>query len=197
MKFVLIILFNLLISVSIKSQTLFRYEKIWALTHPLAALKVNQINKKCFKIYYQNNTQNKLDTFSNGGKLDAFRHTFFMAAFAQKIKVKKIKKLGIAHEKTNYNQFLKNELENGELPDSISKIMDLKNNDLGFEIGRTNKKISLTELSQLIITAINKGEALIIKRNKLGSYTYCDESLIILTKQKKWNVGKCLIKSNN
>ncbi len=164
--------------------------------HPIAAIKVKQISKKCFKIYNANKNNNQLDTFNNGGKLDAYRHTFFMAAFAQKVKIKKIKKLGIAHEKYNYHQFLKNDFENNELPDSLSTIMDLKNNDLGFELGKKYGKETIEALSELIIKAITKGDALIVKRNKNGEYINCNGDLLGFTKQKKWNLNKCLVKSN-
>ena len=65
------------------------YEKRWALVHPFAALKVKKIYKKCLPFYEEIKSANTLDPYKNGGKQDAFRHTFFMAAFAQKIKTKK------------------------------------------------------------------------------------------------------------
>ena len=164
--------------------------------HPIAAIKVKHISKKCYKIYEQINKSRRLDTNGNGGKLDAFRHTFFMAAFVQKIKIKKIYKLGIAHEKTNYKQFLNNELENGELPDSIGTEMDLKNNNIGFEIGNNAKKISLVELSELVISDIKGGLAFIIKRNENGNYVDCDGNIILPDETKKWSNKKCLVKSN-
>lgn len=177
-------------------QKLSNYEKRWAFYHPIAALKVKHISKKCFKLYNQVIETKKLDVFNNGGKRDAFRHCFFMAAFAQKIKVKKIKKLGIAHEKYNYTQFLKNEDENGELPDSLSSVMDLKNNDLGFEIGIKHKNEDLVKLSEIVIEAINNGQAVIIKRNKLGDYVDCNGKELSLPIPKKWDNNKCLVKSN-
>jgi len=178
------------------SQKLSKYEKCWAFGHPFAALKVKHISKKCFKIYEQATIRKQLDSNTNGGKLDAFRHVFFMAAFAQKVKVKKIKKLGIAHEKTNYRQFLNDEYENGELPDSLGTVMDLKNNNLGFEIGAKHKKDNLNQLSAMVITVIIEGEAVIIKRNKSGNYVDCNGKEIVLPKQKKWSNNKCLVKSN-
>lgn len=191
-----VLFFCLMAFTFVSGQKLSHYEKRWAFYHPIAALRVKQISKKCFKIYNQPIITAQLDKNANGGKLDAFRHTFFMAAFAQKIKVKKIKKLGIAHEKYNYKQFLKNEVENGELPDSLGTIMDLKNNDLGFEIGIKYKNEDLVKLSEIVIAAINNGEAAIIKRNKVGDYVDCNGNAIILPKQKKWSNNKCLVKSN-
>src|SRR5690606_27581918 len=136
-----------------------KYEKRWAIFHPFAAIKVNKISKKCFIIYKQQNIKTELDTFTNGGKLDAFRHAFFMAAYAQKVKVEKLRKLGKAHEKGNYRQFLKSQLEDGERPDSLSCEMDLLNNELGFVIGKSNKKLILEELKNAVISEIKNGKA--------------------------------------
>ena len=196
MKLVFTILFSVLFSFFMKSQKLSSYEKCWAIQHPFAAIKVKQISKNCFKMYTKIQLSKQLDTFSNGGTLDAFRHVFFMAAFAQKIKEKKLNKLGIAHEKGNYKQFLKNKLENGELPDSIATVMDLKNNALGFFIAQKHKTKSLEELAQVVIVAIKNGEALIVKRNKAGSYIDCNGNIIVFT-TKKWVTAKCLVASNN
>lgn len=186
----------MLLSIFARSQKVYKYERRWGFAHPIAALKVKRISKNCFKIYHQPIISKLLDNKSSGGKLDAFRHIFFMAAFAQKIKIKKIKKLGLAHERTNYAQFLMNELENGELPDSIGTVMDLKNNELGFEIGIKNKKENLVRLSEIVIAAINKGEAVIIKRNRLGIYVDCNGKEVVLPTEKKWSNTKCLVKSN-
>jgi hypothetical protein len=152
---------------------------------------------KTFVIYEQPNTKIALDNFNNGGKLDAFRHVFFMAAFAQKIKIKKLKKLGIAHEKGNYRQFKKHQNEEGERPDSLSNVMDLKNNDLGLKIGSENKKISLADLKELVINEIKNGKAQIIKRNKQEMYVECNDQIIDMQLYKgKWFVPKCLVPSN-
>ncbi|MDX2173391.1 MAG: hypothetical protein SFY56_09735 [Bacteroidota bacterium] len=196
LKSILLLLFFLMTYTFVWGQKLSNYEKCWAFCHPIAALKVKHISKNCFKIYQQSTITIQLDKNANGGKLDAFRHTFFMAAFAQKIKIRKLKKLGIAHEKYNYKQFLKSEFENGEVPDSLGTIMDLKNNDLGLEIGTKYKKENLVKLSEIVINAIHSGEAVVIKRNKLGDYVDCNGQIIILPKQKKWGNNKCIVKSN-
>ncbi|WP_317896673.1 DUF6973 domain-containing protein [Aurantibacillus circumpalustris] len=175
-----------------------KYERCWALTHPFAALKVKRITKEC-KIYSdQISIKSELDGFSNGGKLDAYRHSLYMAACAQKIKVRKLRRLGIAHEKTNYRQFLKSEKEEGELADSLSSVMDLFNNELGFKIGFQNKKIFLEHISELVIDEIKKGNALIMKRNRSGAYLDCEGNLIDLKKYNRtWNIPKCLVSSKN
>lgn len=173
------------------------YEKRWAFTHPFAALKVKKIYKKCMPLYEELKKNKTLGHFENGGKLDAFRHAFFMAAFDQKLKTAKLRKLGIAHEKGNYARFLKNIKEEGELADSLSTVMDLKNNELGFRIGNANKKKDLQNLKMMVIEEIIKGEAVYFKRNDSGQYINCIGEVIILENyQNKWFIPKCLIKTN-
>ena len=79
----------LLSSSLVNGQKTFKEEVLWAIGHPFAAIKVKKMYSKTYVIYEQQNTKIALDNFNNGGKLDAFRHVFFMAAFAQKIKIKK------------------------------------------------------------------------------------------------------------
>jgi hypothetical protein len=171
-----------------------RYEKRWAFFHPLAALKVRKIYKLCLPHYEELQKSKALDGYKNGGKLDAFRHVFFMAAFSQKIKIRKLRKLGIAHEKGNYAAFLKDLKEDNELADSLSNEMDLKNNELGFKIGSANKKKDLKDLKDMVIEGIKKGEAFYFKRNSKGDYLTCSGEIINLELYKnKWFIPKCLI----
>lgn len=173
------------------------YELFWAISHPVSAIKVKRISKNCYKIYDETKTSEKLDAFISGGKTDAYRHVFYMAAFAQKIKVTKLRKLGKAHEKTNYRQFKKSKKEENELPDSLSSVMDLRNNELGFKIGSENKALSLEQLDVTVISAIKRGEAYIMKRNKKGEYLNCEgQSLFLETRPKKWKQDKCLVASD-
>jgi hypothetical protein len=163
----------------------------WAIFHPIAAIKVKQITKKCNIYYYNPNLKVQLDSFESGGKLDAFRHIFYMTAYAQKIKIKKLRKLGIAHEKGNFKQYLKSRLENGELPDSISTVMDLNNNEIAFTLQNKHKNLSLIELQNIVIKLINKNGAFTILRNQFGEFVDCEGEKIIL--KKKWNINKCLV----
>ncbi len=174
-----------------------RYEKRWALFHPFAAIKVKKITKKCWPHYSNVKTKQVLDTYESGGKLDAFRHVFFMAALSQKIKPRKLRKLGIAHEKGNYKQFLNDQNEQGEQPDSLGTLMDLKNNEVGFGIGKENKKISLEDLKLKVISTIKSGDAFYFKRNTNGDYLNCNDQIIDLRNYSgKWFVPKCLVKTN-
>ncbi|HWY12948.1 MAG TPA: hypothetical protein VN026_16555 [Bacteroidia bacterium] len=174
-----------------------QHEKYWALFHPCAAIKVKKIYKKCLPLYEELKKTNALDTFQSGGKLDAFRHTFFMAAFSQTVKINKIRKLGIAHENGNYRHFLNGINEQGELPDSLAGEMDLLNNELGLKIGSQNKKKDLRDLRDIVTEEIKKGSAVYLKRNLKGQYQTCAGEIIELKDYKmKWFIPKCLIKTN-
>lgn len=173
------------------------YEKRWSLLHPFAALKIKSIYKQVLP-YYKSVKQNaELDQFENGGQLDAFRHVFFMAAFSQKVKAHAVKKLGIAHEKGNHKHFLQSITEEGELPDSLSTVMDLANNESGIAIGKNNPELNFESLKNKVLLEIKSGKALYFKRNSAGDYLTCDNKIIDLSQfKKKWSIPKCLIKTN-
>ena len=172
------------------------YERRWAFAHPFAALKTKKIYRKCLPFYLEIKKAGSLDTCENGGKLDAFRHSYFMAAFTQKISVKKIRKLGMAHEKGNYKMFLKGIKEDGELADSLSTVMDLHNNELVFKIGPAHPDLDYRKLRDQVAQQIFSGQSLFFKRNQRNQYVTCEGELIILDDYKgKWFIPKCLISS--
>jgi hypothetical protein len=165
----------------------------WAFFHPFAALKVKKITRQCDQLVKNKNIS--LDGQINGGKLDAFRHVFYMAAYARKMGTRKLRRLGLAHEKGNKKMFTRGVLEEGELPDSLSTVMDLKNNEVGFTIGKENRKAALDELCGIVLDRIKKGDAVIMKRDGGGNYLTCDDRPVIIRK-KSWNIPKCLVRSN-
>ena len=148
-------------------------------------------------IYNEVKGSKVLDQFENGGKLDAFRHAFAMAYFSKYVAVRKLRKLGKAHEKGNYLQYIKDQNdEGGELPDSLSSVMDLKNNELGFSLAKEVKKLPGGEIRQKVIEQIQRGNAIIIKRNSDGLYLDCSGNIISREKMyKRWAVPKCLVAS--
>lgn len=130
--------------------------------------------------------------------MDAYRHILYMSVFAQKIKPRKLRKLGLAHEKSNYQYYKKNRSEFGEIPDSLASVMDLYNNEIGFKIGTTNKKLPVLQLNQLVLTSLSNGEGLIFKRKKNGTYLDCFGKEIELNQYRgKWAIPKCLVSSNS
>ena len=193
-KNILIILFIPAIIFSQK-QGKGKNERSWAIFHPIAAIKVKKIYNQGLLIY--NNRleyQKYLDTFNSGGKLDAFKHAFFMAAFAQKVGVNKLRKLGCAHEKDNYSQYLKLRDKLIELPDSMSTVMDLKNNEIGLNIGAKNKNISLSDIKVKVIDKIKTGKCFILKRNSSGIFVDCNNNILEFNKfPSSWGNLKCIV----
>jgi hypothetical protein len=177
-----------------KFSSLSKFEKRWVLSHPFAAVKCKKLYKQVYPILIEVKKNGELDIYENGGKLDAFRHSFVMAVYAQKIKVKKIRKLGMAHERGNELQFKNKELEEGELPDSVGVTMDIYNNEIGFKIGSSNKKINSIDLKLKVMEAIENQQMLFVSRNQFGEYLDCNKQIINLEFWKnKWNVPKCLV----
>jgi hypothetical protein len=191
----IILLTILVTSTSLVSQT--REEYAWALVHPIVALKVNK-TKHALDTMYDRYVKLALpDSFDKGGKLDAFRHVFYMSVFTQKSRVKAVRKLGKAHERANLRNFKKNKEELGDLADEIFSEMDLFNNEVGFLIGPANKKASTQAIIEIVLQTIADGKAKIILRNCQGIYVGCEQltpvsSGVRIVPSNK----KCLVPSN-
>lgn len=174
-----------------------KYQKRWSLWHPIAALRVKQLYNKANVVYKDSALKDSLDVYVNGGTRDAFRHAFFMAVFAQRISVKKIQTLGIAHEKDNYRDFLAGKQEFGERADSLACEMDLLNNALGLSVGHEMKNATLYELRIKILQMIRKGELWIMFRNSKGQYLTCNGVVLDTNGYlHAWYVPKCIVRSN-
>jgi len=189
MRYKLIVSFCLFFLVNLKAISLPEFK--WAVLHPIAALKVKKIKRNCDKYYQDSSLKFQLDRFENGGKLDAFRHVFYMSAFSQHIKTKKLRKLGEAHEKGNYRQFLKGGKEHGELPDSLGSVMDLKNNEIAFKLSTKTNYLRLEELKNEVIALIKNNGVYFILRDENGNYLNCERQVIRIA--NKWQNDKCLV----
>ena len=174
-----------------------KYEYRWAMLHPLAAKRVQKHLAEAMDVYKEVKNAKELDGFENGGTLDAFRHAFTMAYLARYVQIDKLRKLGKSHEKGNEYFFYKNHQEFGERADSLACVMDLRNNELGFEIGKKSKNVSKEELKNLIIEQIKQGNAWKLKKNSQNQYISCqNEAFLIESYKGKWFLPKCLVKSN-
>jgi hypothetical protein len=148
-------------------------------------------------VYHDVKNAKQLDDFESGGTLDAFRHAFSMAYLSQKVNIKKLRKLGIAHEKGNKLKFEKSKLEDGERADSLACEMDLRNNELGFLIGSRNKNLEIDALKLEMLSQIKQGNAWILKRNAKNEYISCNNEPILIDNYKnQWFLPKCMVKSN-
>jgi hypothetical protein len=174
-----------------------KYEYRWAMLHPLAAKRVQKHLAVAMAVYKEVKNAKELDGFENGGTLDAFRHAFTMAYLARYVQIDKLRRLGKSHEKGNEYFFYKNHQEFGERADSLACVMDLRNNELGFEIGKKSKNVSKEELKNLIIEQIKQGNAWKLKKNSQNQYISCqNEAFLIENYRGKWVLPKCLVKSN-
>jgi hypothetical protein len=181
-----------------KMRNLSRPEKCWVLKHPFIAKKAwncAQASKLVCDSLLKNNC---LDSDANGGKIDAFRHGYWMALLAKETSKRKAVQLGKAHEKGNYLSFKKHQTEDGTLPDKISSDMDLWNNEIGATISEKNKDRQSFELKIIILLELElSGSFKIIKKNKKGEFLDCEGKIINPEIIKgKWENNKCLVNSN-
>jgi hypothetical protein len=172
-------------------------EKCWVVFHPFKAKKAFNITKIAL-VKTDSLLKENVFTDLNGGKLDAFKHSFWMASLSQTIGSRASLKLGKAHEKGNYKTFKKNQLEDGFLPDQKSSEMDLYNNTVGARLGTENKSFTPKELVDIVVSEIQNGTMKVLKKDSLGNFITCDGEIIIKDSlQGKWENNKCLVFSND
>ncbi len=172
-------------------------EKKWVILHPFVAKKAYRITQMAVKICSEVKAEQLLDQETNGGKLDAFRHSYWMAILTQKIGKRRAEKLGLAHEKGNRILFEKNQTEDGEIPDSVSCAMDVFNNQRGIIIGQANKAANALDIKAIVIKKIEEGDMKITAKNSRGQLVDCNGKAIpIMEMEKKWKNDKCLVPSN-
>jgi hypothetical protein len=177
-------------------------EKIWAIKHPLVIKKAKQITQHCLIITDSLIKCGKLSNDLNGGNADAFKHCLWIAALSINMHPKKAYSLGLAHEKGNYRYFKKNKFTKEILPDSMSSVMDIINNQLGVEIGIKSKaKYTQPNWHDLLTEVLNyleKGDLVILKKDTQGNFLTCNNEIIDLNNyENHWSIPKCLTKSNS
>jgi len=174
-----------------------RPEKCWVIAHVFKAKSAFILSEEAKNLADSIKNTNLLDGDANGGQVDAFRHSYWMAILSQKIGIKAAKKLGEKHEKGNYIYYKKHKTEDGTIPDEVSSQMDLFNNKIGISIFLNNSNASKKEIEQIIIEEIKAGKMQIIKKNSDGDFLDCDGNIIQKKDLKgKWENNKCLIFSD-
>jgi len=197
-KYVFILFASIVLNVFPQSTNKFSQisppEKRWDFFPPFIAKKCYKLTVKAREVSKIVAKESVLDKDENGGQVDAFRHSYWMALLAQKIKPKKAFKLGKAHEKGNYWAFKKGEYEDGAQPDSLASVMDIYNNAVGIEIGKSNKKLTEEELKLFVIKSVLSGDMRMFKKDNDKNYLDCIGNKIDLSFYKgKWSIPKCLI----
>ena len=198
MKFFCHIFFFLFLAANSYSQSSFkklsRPEKCWALCHPFKAKKAAKITREVQKVVDSVKRTGIIGSDNNGGSLDAFKHAYWMASVATVIGRKQALKLGVAHEKGNYIQYKKQEMEDAAMPDSISSVMDLKNNEFGVSSVTKSKNLSQEIIQKKIMDGLATGKLTVIKKDEFGNFLTCDGAVIYLKEWKgRWGNPKCLI----
>ena len=172
-------------------------EKGWTIVHPCVAMKAWKITQR---VRYVTDSLGKMgvpDRDPSGGKLDAFRHTFWMATLSENIGVRRSLSLGRAHEKGNYRDFKRGRNEEGDMPDKTASEMDLYNNNVGSGIGEALKGTSEKVVVDSIIRAINQGTMRIILKDTLGRS--CDSFFHPIPLEElrgRWVTPRVLVPSN-
>jgi hypothetical protein len=171
-------------------------EKWWVVFHPFVAKKAYAISREARSISKEMEQDIRLDHDADGGQVDAFRHSYWMARLAQDLGWRKARSLGKAHERGNYNDFKSKRAGEEIFADSIAGAMDLFNNKVGIEAGRQNKSVSKEALKELICTKIIEGQMKIILKDPAGNSLDCERNIVDLKKYSGiWNIPRCLVSS--
>lgn len=169
-------------------------ERTWVLFHAFKAEKAYIISREALLTTDSIAKENVIGKDINGGQLDAFKHSFWMATLAQRIGKNTALRLGKAHEKGNYQTYKKILLEDGILPDKAASDMDLFNNQFGAKLGKQHKKSSKQTIINHLLEAIRQGKLRMLKKDDSGNFLDCKGQIIATqTLKGKWINDKCLI----
>jgi hypothetical protein len=172
-------------------------EQFWVFTHMFKAKKGMSVTSEVLRITDSVKRTNSLDQYSSGGKIDAFKHSFWMATLSQSIGENAALSLGKAHEKGNFQDFKKRQKEDGEIPDLPASEMDDFNNKFGAKLYKENPNLNRNELINTLIRSIEEGKLRILKRSPEGVYLNCKgEPIINRQNEIVWETEKCLVPSN-
>lgn len=171
-------------------------EKWWVIWHPFKAKRALNISLEVLRVTDSISKTERIGHDRNGGKLDAFKHSYWIAFLSEEIGETAALKLGEAHEKGNYETFKNGKLEDGFLPDKPSSEMDLFNNKMGAELSRNKIEATNSHLINGVIEMIESGDLRILKKEK-ATFLTCNGQVITDEELKgKWLNDKCLIPSN-
>lgn len=173
-------------------------EKYWVVKHPFIARKAREIMIEAKNQSKLMESDKRLDGDPDGGQVDAFRHSYWLARLSQQMKTGKALALGVAHEKNARKNFEKKKaVEENSVQDSIASVMDLYNNSVGARVGSNNKTLQREPLKQLLVDMILKGEMKKILKSPSGLPLNCNRRILDSTEYVgRWNNMRCLIFSD-
>lgn len=142
--------------------------KSWVIGHLWISSKVQRLTNTALQALPTAALDPRLDNDPVGGKLDAFRHGYWMALLGQELRPRKARSLGKAYERGNYKQWKRGELEDGSIQDSISSAMDHLNNEVGIRIGRANQAVPTETLASIVMDSVHAGAFWVIAKDSQG-----------------------------
>lgn len=168
----------------------------WVVRHLWVAARAQRLTQVALQALPQAQQDPRLDHDPIGGKLDAFRHGYWMALLAQHLRPAKARSLGRAYERSNYRQWQSRQLEDGGIQDSISSIMDLRNNEVGIQIGRNHRDTPQPDLASIVMDSIAAGAFWIIAKDPQGrSLNQQGQPIPATDWQGHWNNARTLMRS--
>lgn len=198
---ILFLLFSMFLNCSPKLKQSFiklsKPERTWVIFHPFKAKKAYQISREALITTDSIAKQDVIGKDRNGGQLDAFTHSFWMARSTQLIGKNASLRLGKAHEKGNYLTYKKRQLEDGITPDKPASDMDLFNNQVGAILGKKYENASKETIINHLVVSIRQGKLRMLKKDDLGNFLDCNGEIIPIKALKgKWENDKCLVPTN-
>lgn len=172
-------------------------EKWWVIWHPFKARTAFISSMRTLEITDSIKSTKMIGSDLNGGKLDAFKHAYWMADLSKQIGAKPALKLGQAHEKGNYRDFVRGKKEDGYLPDKASSDMDLFNNRKGALLSEKSVVFTEEQMIREVITALLQGELKVIKKQG-ALFLDCNGKILQPSSiLGTWENDKCLVPSND
>ena len=168
--------------------------KVWAIRNVSSLKKALVISKEVLNTMDSLYRENLFKTNSEGSRLDAFRHIYWMYSLASEIGIEKSRRIGLIYE--DYNQYVFS-VRSCSGYDLAGRLMDEYNNELGLylfsKIGVREKEKVFEEIMNLI----SRGCARIVAKDKLQRSLDVNNNVIPESEWKsQWNNNRCLIKSN-
>lgn len=168
--------------------------KVWAIRNVSSLKKALVISKEVLNTMDSLYRENLFETNSEGSRLDAFRHIYWMYSLASEIGIEKSRRIGLIYE--GYNQYVFS-VRSCSGYDLAGRLMDEYNNELGLylfsKIGVREKEKVFEEIMNLI----SRGCARIVAKDKLQRSLDVNNNVIPESEWKsQWNNNRCLIKSN-
>lgn len=168
--------------------------KVWAIRNVSSLKKALVISNEVLNTMDSLYRENLFETNSEGSRLDAFRHIYWMYSLASEIGIEKSRRIGLIYE--DYNQYVFS-VRSCSGYDFAGRLMDEYNNELGLYLFSKMRVREKEEVFEEIMNLISRGCARIVAKDKLQRSLDVNDNVIPESEWKsQWNNNRCLIKSN-